>query len=268
MYYTCDVFVEEPKIKSFIKGDELRNYLKEDLDIKENDNLVLLTYKFANDWKNSAETNYNNLMPDDIQLFAYLSMVEFNHLLGNTSGNDYFKIMMTAEMKDYHSEFGEYNATCMLNILVNIRQFDFEHLTKVFPQKSSEWFNGKVCFESIFIQDTQYPKPYRYRWYMEPVSDACVVVNRLNSKYKTEHEKGVAQMFDENGYDYPAKPNGFYKYPVWCITNLYNKSRDIQYADEPNWGSLSAKIKQYPEIYDNATDMANEYDIDTILWGY
>lgn len=266
MYCKCDVFVEKPKIKPFIKGDELRHYLKEDLDIKENDNLVLLTYKYVKDWKNSTIANYNNISPEDIQLFAYANMVEFNHLLGNTNESDYFKMMMTAEIKDYNNGCGEYSITCMLNIIVNIRQFNFEYLTKVFPQKDSEWFNEKVNFESIFIQDKQYTKPYRNRWYMEPVSDACVVISRLNSKYKTEHETYSHPMFDENGCGYPMQPKDFYTYPIWCITNLYNKSRDIQYANEPCWESLSPKIKQHSEIYDNPSYMLKKYDITEMLW--
>lgn len=266
MYYKCDVFVEKPKIKPFIKGDELRNYLKEDLAIKENDNLVLLTYKYVKDCKNSTMVNYNNVSPEDIQLFAYANMVEFNHLLGNTNETDYFKMMMTAEMKDYNNEYGEYSMTCMLNIIINIRQLDFEHLTRMFPQNDSEWFNNRVYFESIFIQDKQYPKPYRNRWYMEPVSDACVVVNRLNYRYKTEHETYSYPMFGDNGRDYPRQPTNFYNYPIWCITNLYNKSRDIQYADEPDWDSLEPKIKRYPEIYDNPSYMLKQYDITEILW--
>lgn len=264
-YSKADVFIKHPKIRPYIETDDIFIRVKQDLDIHDDDNLVLLTYKFVLDNKNSDITNYK-IYPNDVKSCFKKIMVEFNESLGKINRADYFKMMATAEIKDYNNrEYCDstFNSSCILYVIVNIGNLDMDTLRKVFSQKSNGWFNN-VEFDSVFVQDKiingkKYNKPFKNRMYIEPISNKCSVIDQINDIYHNEHFGVDWDLMDENtGEFFPTKPEYFDKWPVWWIMGINDNT--IQYARESGWFELYKKINQKPNDYDVYPEMEDKYD--------
>lgn len=264
IYQKADIFIKNPKIRPYIQTEDIFIRMKQDLDIHDDDNLVLLTYKFVLDNKNSTITNYK-MYPNNIKSYFKEIIVEFNESLGKTNRTDYFKMMATAEIKDYNNEYDyEFSSSCTLYMIVNIGNLDMDTLRKVFSNKSDGWFN-KVEFDSIFIQDKfingkQYNKPFKNRMYIEPVLDKYAIIDMINNIYYNEHLNSNDKLINEDTWeDFPTKPKHFGKWPVWWVMGLLDNT--IQYARESGWGELYKKINQYPNDYDVYPEMEEKYDV-------
>ncbi len=264
MNFKTDVYLNNPKIRQLLYDEDLLEYLKEDLDIHENDHCVLMTYKYVinkpmgtepDDWDSMT------LKPDDIQTIVYDSMLEFNLLLGINNPKEAFKMIATAEITDKEFNNNEISQA-MVHILVNIRQLDITELKNILPDRKSDWFK-RVEFDSIFVENTQFPKPYRDRWYIEPVSNMAYAVKSLMDKYEYEHLNKSYSVYD-NEPNRPERPKFLEQTPIWRINEISGKNVDIQYYIEQDIKQLNVKLRNNPDFYELGKCMESKYIINRI----
>ena len=126
-----DVFLKNPVIRPTVTLEEIRERVYSDLNIKENDNIILLTFKVVNDRPNGDYWVWerDGIYPDDITETLDDCLGEFNRIFGNVNKGDYFKSMMTAEIieSDYQDKP---LVRCKWHILINTRNIGKEDIGK------------------------------------------------------------------------------------------------------------------------------------------
>lgn len=256
-----DVFLKNPVIRPAVTLEEIRERVYSDLNIKENDNTILLTFKVVNDRPNGEYWVWerDGIYPDDITETLDDCMDEFNRIFGNVNKGDYFKSMMTAEIieSDYQDKP---LVRCKWHILINTRNISKEDITNVLKQTKTKFFN-RITFDSIFVNDTEFPKPYKHIWYIEPVKNIEETMFLIMEKYH--------KTYKSYDYNIPKKPDCFFDWPIWRINGHLPDTVDAQYVpfNKETLHKERCKHKQYYDIPDSILNKYNLYTTEE-MWGF
>lgn len=256
-----DVFLKNPVIRPAVTLEEIRERVYSDLNIKEKDNIILLTFKVVNDRPNGEYWVWerDGIYPDDITETLDDCMDEFNRIFGNVNKGDYFKSMMTAEIIESNYQ-DKPLVRCKWHILINTRNISKEDITNVLKQTKTKFFN-RIIFDSIFVNDTEFPKPYKHRWYIEPVKNIEETMFLIMEKYHKAYKS-----YDHN---IPKKPDCFFDWPIWRINGHLSDTVDAQYVPF-NKETLHKERCEHKQYYDIPDSILNKYNLYTAeeIWGF
>lgn len=271
MYYCVyedrksDVFLNNPVIRPAVEKEEMLERVYSDLDFEKNDNVILLTYKVVNDEPSGEYWDWYNdgIYPDDIIALLDDMIVEFNGFFGKTNKSDYFKTMMTAEIIEY-----EESSKCIWHIIVNTKNINFDEIKNRLKKVRTGYFQA-LEFDSIFVNDTKFPKPYKWRWYIEPVSNVLEIISKIMNKYAQSHKRNNIGLNYGTEMNVSKKPKCFYALPIWRINSHLPDSVDVQYVFTNRY-SLYKERENNMKYYDVTSLMFNKYNLLTVdeLWDF
>lgn len=260
-----DVFLNKPVIRPAIEKEEMMERVYSDLDFKENDNIILLTYKAVNDKPSGKYWNWytDSYYPDEIVGLLDDIIVEFNEIFENTDKTDYFKTMMTAEITEYNE-----SSKCIWHIIVNTKNISFDEIKNRLKNLKTGLFQT-IEFDSIFVNNTEFPKPYKWRWYIEPVSNVLEIISKIMDKYAQYHKRKNIGLHGALEKKIPKKPDCFFDWPIWRINGHLSDTVDAQYVPF-NKETLHKERCEHKQYYDIPDSILNKYNLYTAeeIWGF
>lgn len=191
-------YMKNPKMTFFVDISDFGESLQNDLDIQENDNCILMTYKLV-----VNKNEYIDLENEHFESWPVDSVIdgairELSNVLNN---NHRFRMVATFEKIKHETDAGE-QLQYTIHVLVNIRHSNIDALQNCLANNRVDDLCNAKLYSVAICNMGQIKNLPNDTWCISPVDDMKVAVDLMKKQSKKDGEL-VLLKYDDCEYECP-----------------------------------------------------------------